>query len=132
MRESLFSKIIIYSFVLIIFTFSVAVIVPKFSTTNSEESNTADITEATITVHHYEKGTVNRVHQDDVYHVNFNEQYNTNPYSTEELSGNYQNNYHYNNYYVGDATSGIVGKANYVITYYYELREAEIITHYYI
>ncbi len=127
-----FNKKTIYFIVALLFiSVSIAVVSTQVKQ-SSKEPVLADVSSATIVVHHYEKGTTHQVHADDTYTKNFNDSYTTTPYDTSLLTGNYKNNYFYNNEYTGDARSGVVGKANYEITYFYELREAEIITNHFI
>jgi len=87
---------------------------------------------ATLTVHHYAKGTTTKVHEDDVFTKPYGFEYVTNPYQSGELEGNYKNNYYYNNQYTGDGRTGTVGKSTYVINYYYELKPARVVVHHYI
>lgn len=89
------------------------------------------IQNAVITVHHYLEGTTTKVHEDDTISKMFFERYETTAYNPGDLDSPYTDKYYYNNKNGGDARSGNVGKTRYEIIYYYELRDAEIITNYY-
>ena len=85
-----------------------------------------------ITVHHYIKGTETKVHADDVINKVYTDTYETRYLNTNELVGDYENNYYYNNEHTGDSLSGTVNKDNYEITYFYELRPSTITVHHYV
>ena len=85
-----------------------------------------------VVVHHYIKGTTTKVHADDVYNKLYTDTYETRAFKTDELIGNYQNNYYYNGDNDGDALSGTINKDSYDIIYYYELRPSTITVHHYI
>ncbi len=86
---------------------------------------------ATVTVHHYIEGTTTKVHSDDTYNKLYTQPYETNYYSSDELEGNYKNNYKYKSR-SGDAASGTVNKDTYEVIYYYELKPATVTVHHYI
>ena len=84
-----------------------------------------------VVVHHYVVGTTNKVHADDVYNKLYTDTYETRPFNTEDLIGDYQNNYYYNGIYDGDALSGTINKDSYEIIYYYTLRPSTMTVHHY-
>jgi len=86
---------------------------------------------ATVTVHHYVEGTTNKVHSDDTYNKKYTETYETNYYESNELEGNYKNNYRYKSR-TGDNATGTINKDSYEIIYYYELKPATVTVHHYI
>ena len=85
-----------------------------------------------VVVHHYVEGTDNKVHADDVLNKKYTDNYETRSFNTDELIGDYQNNYYYHNHHTGDNLTGIINKDNYEITYYYELRPSTIKVHHYL
>lgn len=84
-----------------------------------------------VVVHHYVAGTTNKVHADDVYNKLYTDTYETRPFETEDLIGDYQNNYYYNGVYDGDPVSGTINKDSYEIIYYYILRPSTVTVHHY-
>ena len=84
---------------------------------------------AKVVVHHYVEGTTDKVHADDVMNKVYTDTYETRALNTDELIGDYKNNYYYHGHRVGDAETDTISKDNYEITYYYELRPSTITIH---
>ncbi|MBR6168648.1 MucBP domain-containing protein [Candidatus Saccharibacteria bacterium] len=77
---------------------------------------------ATLTVHHYKKGTTEKLANDEISTVYWGQTYVTSQASVDS-------NYEYDSI-VGDASGPVAGDV--VVTYYYKLKTATITTHYYI
>ena len=90
-----------------------------------------DLKPATVTVHHYLSGSSTKVQEDQVYNVHYTNIYTTSYHTPDELFDDYKNNYDFKNS-TGDLTSDTVSKDNYVINYFYDLRDAVVTTHHYI
>ena len=83
-----------------------------------------------LTVHHYLKGTDNKVAKDDVYDGDIGEQYETSPHI--DLEGLHLEKDLNGNYVVPDNATGVYGEDNIIVKYYYELEPLTLTIHHYI
>ncbi len=83
-----------------------------------------------ITVHHYLKGTDNKVAEDDFYEGDIGDKYATSPHI--DLEGLHLEKDLNGAYIVPSNASGIYGEDNIIVTYYYELEPIKLIIHHYL
>ncbi len=83
---------------------------------------------ATLTVHHYIEGTDTKLHEDEVTEYKYHDPYETHYIDSSELS---DTDYVFKNT-SGDPPAGQINADNVDVIYYYSLKPANVIVHYYI
>lgn len=84
-----------------------------------------------IRVRHLLANSFTPVHDDVVINSYYTAPYSTDPVASSELYDDYKNAYVYNNTNAGDPISGTVEQDQYVVVYFYDLKDVPITIHHY-